>query len=364
MIFAPGDLLYDKENHNMKCPKILIAVFLVALLAPLVAFAGNSSKRGTAGAMELTLPVGARGTALAGTGTASMTGLEAIHWNPGGFARGWGERSVEAIFSHMNYFANIGIDYAAVGWNAGDFGSLALSLRSVNFGDIQETTTDYPEGTGRMFSPNFIVVGLTYGKMLTDRIYVGFTGKFISESILRTDASGFALDAGVVYYVGGTGPVSGLHFGVTLKNIGPNMTYDGADLEEQVVPPNTEPDAQPLPLKYVAQSFELPSSFALGVGYDWMIAEQNLLTFMGEFHNVNFGDDQYRAGLEYAYNDMFFVRGGFQGVGSNSETYIWGLTAGAGVNFDLGSLGIAVDYAYQATDIFQGTNTFAVRVLF
>ncbi len=312
----------------MKSAKLLAVFCLGLLLVPAFVYAGNPSKRGTAGALEILLPVGARGTALAGTATASMVGVEAIHWNPAGLSRGWGEGGIEAMFSHMNYFADIAVDYAGIGWNIEDFGTVGLSFRSVNFGDIAETTEDLPEGTGRTFSPTFFTLGVTYSKMLTDRIYIGFTGKFISESILRTNASGFALDGGVIYYLGGNDAWSGLHFGVVLKNIGPNMTYSGAELEESVVPPNSAPGALPEPLAHVAQSFELPSSFALGIGYDYKFEESARFTVMGEFENINFGTDRYRGGLEFAYNEQFFVRGGYQATDGGNDRYIWGPTVG------------------------------------
>jgi hypothetical protein len=104
----------------------------------------------------------------------------------------------------MDYIATTTVDYAAVAVNVGDFGVLGFSLRSFGFGDIQETTENAPDGTGRTFSPTYITVGGTYAKSLTDRIHIGFTGKYISETILGTNATGFAFDAGVVYSVGGS----------------------------------------------------------------------------------------------------------------------------------------------------------------
>ena len=68
-------------------------------------FAGNETKTGTAGALEVLLPVGARGTAMGGATNSMLDGVEALNWNPAGLAGGWGESSVEAMFSHMDYIA-------------------------------------------------------------------------------------------------------------------------------------------------------------------------------------------------------------------------------------------------------------------
>ena len=348
----------------MKIMKVVAALCLVTLVVPALVFAGNPSKRGTAGAYELLLPVGARGTAVAGTAVASMTGVDAIHWNPAGLSRGWGGTSVEAMFSHMEYFAETKMDYGALAWNAGDFGSIGLFIRSFSFGDIQETTEEFPEGTGRVFNPSYITFGVSYSKLLTDRISVGFSAKIVNESILRTSASGFALDAGVIYYVGGSGPLAGLHFGVALKNIGPTMTYTGEDLERSAIPPGSAPGSSAQPLAIPAQSFELPSSFELGVGYDATLAADNRVTLMAQFQNMNFSNDEYRLGAEYAFNEMFFLRGGYGFYDGDVNNFIWGGTFGAGFAYSLGQIGFVIDYAYQTTETFKGTNTLALRLRF
>ena len=55
--------------------------------APRVAripFRTRAGRRGTDGALELQLPVGARGSALGGSVASDVTGVEGIFWNPAG----------------------------------------------------------------------------------------------------------------------------------------------------------------------------------------------------------------------------------------------------------------------------------------
>lgn len=357
-----------------------LRIFLVVLLCVVVALsgdvlAGNKSKKGTAGALELLLPVGARGTALGGSYLAGISGVEAIHWNPAGLAATT-TGSVEALFSHMNYIADIGVDYGAVGVRFPGFGTLAFSLKAIDFGDIPVTTEALPEGTGEEFSPSFVNFGVTYARRLTDRINVGATARFISESILRTSAQGFSFDAGVQYAFGGDAWTKGLRLAVALKNLGPTMQFDGKDLERILVPPESHPNAPPRPLKFTAQAFELPSTLELGLAYDATMAANNRLTLMGMFQNTNFGVDEYKLGAEYSYRDQIYLRGGytlapdedkeFDAAGSESDQskYIFGFTVGAGVSYNLGQVGVGIDYAYRDTDIFVGTNTFALRLSF
>lgn len=343
----------------------IVVVITAILLSTLQVFAGNESKRGNAGGVQVLLPIGARGTALGGSNLATTKGLEAIHWNPAGVSHISG--TGEAMFSHMNYIADIGVNYGAIAINAEDFGTIALSIKSLDFGNIDVTTEDFPEGTGSTYSPSFSVIGLTYSRMLTDRISVGATVKLISENIVRTSATGFGFDAGVQYSFSADSPLPGLKFAVALKNLGPSMQYDGEDLERMVLPPNSDPSNVERPLKFSSQEFELPSMLDLGVSYDYSITEENRVTVNTIFQNSNFGSDEFRGGLEYAFNEQLFLRGGYTyapSQGATSTASIFGASAGAGVNLDLGGMVIQVDYAYRETDFFNGTNTLALQLNF
>ncbi len=339
-----------------------VAVVILTSIQP--AFAGNDSKRGSAGGLEVLLPVGARGTALGGSNLATAKGMDAIHWNPAGLAsiNGTGE----ALFSHMNYIADIGVNFGGVAIRSEEFGTIALSIKALDFGNIAETTEEFPEGTGSTFSPSFTVIGLTYARQLTDRISVGATLKLVSEKIVRTSASGVGFDAGVQYTFAPDGPLSGIRFAVALKNLGPSMQFDGADLERQVLPPNSSA-IQTRPLKFTSQAFELPSTLDLGVAYDYRLSSDNRFTVNTLFQNSNFGSDEYRAGLEYAFNEQIFLRGGYSYnpvQGGTTAATIFGLSAGAGVNLDLGGSVVQVDYAYRETLYFSGTSTFSVQLGF
>lgn len=339
-------------------------ILQISVLCISVLWAGNDSKRGAAGGLEVLLPVGARGQALGGANLATTSGIEAIHWNPAGMGKMNG--SGEAMFSHTNYIADIGLTYGAVAFNAEGLGALGLSVKTIDFGNIPETSEDFPEGTGSTFSPVFSVIGLTYSRMLTDRISVGATVKVISETIGRTSATGFGMDAGVQYSFASDSPLKGLKFAVALKNLGPSMQYDGGDLERSVTLPGTAANSPARNLKFTAQTFELPSTLDLGISYDYSLSDINRFTVNTIFQNSNYGSDEYRAGLEYAFSEQIFLRGGYiySQTQGNEKSTIFGLSAGAGFNLDLGGMGVRVDYAYRDTDYFLGTNTVSVQLNF
>lgn len=342
----------------MNTKKTLAVVLCLLLLAAGSAWAGNPGRQGAAGATELLIPAGSRATALSGSMLAMVSGVEAIHWNPAGMVRTNG--GVEVMFSNLQYLADINVNYLGVATKIGDVGSLGLFLRALDFGDIPVTTVDNPEGTGTTYSPTFLSGGLTFSRAFTDRIYGGATVKFVSETVERTSASGVAFDVGVQYF-----SEAGLKLGVALKNLGPEMSFDGADMEYYVTLPDQEPGSRARPLKLSGASFELPSTLEMGVGYEYRASEQSVFNFAGTFQNSNFGSDALKFGVEFAYEDQLFLRGGYTALTQdNDSNNLYGPTVGAGVRLPVEGASISFDYAYRAADFFDANQWFTLKVGF
>lgn len=340
----------------------LIPVF-VLMLAAINVFAEGGKRTGTAGASELLIPVGPRGIAMGESNLVGTTGIEALFWNPAGVSHM--QNNADVMFSHMSYIADIGVEYGAVAANFEGFGTIALSIKALSIGDIQVTTTSNPDGTGEVFSPTMVTSGLSYSKMLTDAISVGLTANLISERLANVSATGVAFDFGVIYQ--NLGDINGLSIGVVLKNLGPEMKFDGSGLyqEGQINGVNRPPSFY----KVDAAPFELPFNFQLAAGYKPVIDEMNSLQFTGAYMNNNFSPDEYKLGGEYGYKNLFFVRAGYQfasGAGESfgESNYIYGFTAGAGINYEVEGFGVKVDYAFRDTKFFDGNHVFALTLGF
>ena len=157
----------------------------------------------------------------------------------------------------------------------------------------------------------------------------------------------------------------GLSFGVVMKNVGPNMKYDGSALYQQA--DVTTFNRPPQFYKVDAAPFELPSTFELGLAYKpKLLDDMNSVLITTAFKNNNFSDDEYKLGLEYSYNDMFFIRGGYTFAPNQAveDTYIYGFTGGAGINYAFESISIRVDYAYRYAKYFDGNHIFGVSLGF
>lgn len=336
--------------------KILLIVLTLTIAASV--FAGDVARKGTTGADQLLIPVGARGIATGGSFLANINGLESIYYNPAGLDV---IPRTEAMFSYVNYLADINISYFAVGTSLGDFGSLGFDLKSLDFGDIPVTTVEFPDGTGSTYSPSFLTLGLTYSKVLTDRISIGTNFKLITETIQNSSASGFAIDAGVQYRF-----TESLMIGVAVKNIGTNMEYSGQDLTTRTQIPGTVPGATSGSYEIVTESFQIPSFFQASVTYAVDFNEQNDLLLAGSYTANNALEDIANFGLEYGFMQTFFIRGGYNMLMENTADYIYGFTFGAGIDYKIGGdIGFMFDYAYRDVKDFPSSNhIFTIKLAF
>jgi opacity protein-like surface antigen len=318
--------------------------FLVVLLIVLVnvAFAGDVSRKGTNGAEQLLVPVGAKSIATGGAFIGDVKGVEAIYYNPAGLDLAG--RS-EAMFSYMDYLADIKVSYFALSANLGDYGTFGLSLKTFNLGDIPVTTFENPDGTGSTYSPSLMTAGLTYSKQITDRVTAGATLKVIYEAITNVSATGAAIDFGVQYKF-----PNNMRLGVAVTNIGTNMTYRGPDLQVKNTIPGNPPGAGFGVYEPSTEEFQIPSYFELSTSYKYDFNQQNYVMFAGKFTNNNFFEDVLSFGLEYGFLNTFFLRGGYNYLlGSKPEDNIYGLTLGAGVSYNFeGTVYFDFDYAYRA----------------
>ncbi|HEQ97997.1 MAG TPA: PorV/PorQ family protein [candidate division Zixibacteria bacterium] len=332
--------------------KVLCLTLVAMLLCSAALYAGGDERIGTSGAQELRIPVGSRMSALAGAGVAEAVGAEALYWNPAGVAYYDG---TEVMFTHLQYFADIDVNYFAATTAIEDFGSIGLSAKVVSFGDIEKTTVLAPEGTGEILSPSYSVIGLTYSRRFTDRVAFGATGMLVNERIDQLSATGVAFDFGFVYDPGW----QGLKFGLVVKNYGPQMRFSGSDFDVDNDVPGAEPGTPDRTFRSQSASFELPSSVQLGASWNLLRNEANSATIMGLFQSNNFSEDEFRGGIEYAFNDMFFLRGGY--VGSTQDDYMYGPSVGAGLKMTWGNTTFVLDYSWMQTEFFDNNQFFTVK---
>ncbi len=334
--------------------KIIFMLSILVLSSSL--YAGDIARKGTTGAEQLLIPVGARGIALSGSMLSNVTGLEAIYYNPAGLDI---SNQTEVMFNFMSYIADINVSYFAASTKVGDFGSIGLSFKSMDFGDIPITTNNFPDGTGRDYSPSYMVAALTYSKTISDRISIGTNFKLVSEKIVNSSANGLALDFGVQYRFNDR-----LSLGASLKNIGTNMAYSGPDLQGKTGIPDADIGTQGGVYQITTESFQIPSYFEMSLAYAYNLNEQNSLMFGGAYTANNSMEDLATVGMEYGFMNTLYLRGGYNVLMENMDDYIYGFTVGAGINYKIAAdIGFVLDYAFRQVQEFPEPNhVFTVKM--
>jgi hypothetical protein len=188
--------------------------------------------------------------------------------------------------------------------------------------------------------------GFAYAREFTDKFTVGGQIKYVSQhlghnefddpldtlALISRENKIFTLsyDFGLLFYPG----FESFAFGMSVRNFSPRVTYERI-------------------------GFEMPLTFALGVGAD-------ILDFFGEYpdYSLNIGaemlhprdwQEMYNVGVEFGIRDIVFIRAGYK-FRSSQE----GLNAGVGVSFR----GVKIDYSYSEFDLFDWINRVSVGMAF
>ncbi len=346
--------------------KTVAAAILVTVV--LASFAtAQGPRNGTTGASHLLLSQGAR-YLTGGGAAANAVGIDAIYWNPAGLARS--ETNVNAIFSRRSYIADIGINYFGAAMKLGSIGSIGLTARSFDIGEIDVTDVFHPDGTGEKYTPTILVVGMTYSKLISDRTSLGLNVNLLNESFSGVSASGLTLDAGVQY--SSFLNIPGLSIGVALKNFGTAMRYDGSRLwvDANVL----GSDRQSEWYKVTAGTADMPFVMDMGASYRLNLGVMSL-DVGATFENNHSAQDEYRLFTEFNFGNLASVR--FANITaakvvdddktidideSDIENIFASYSFGASLNLkQVTGIDLSIDYAFIATKFFNDNQIFALR---
>lgn len=346
-----------------------VVVILTALTVP-SAKAGNDERRGTAGASELLINPWTRSTGWGGVNISNVRGLDAMFGNVAGLAF---VSNIEAAYSNtMLYGGKSGLSSGAsinafgIGVRLFDAGVMGVYIMSMGFGDIDITTTDSPEaGVNGTFAPSYMTINVAYAHSFTRSIHGGVNFKVVTESTDNVSGSGFGIDAGIQYV---TGENDELKFGISLKNWGPAMSFDGTGLSLQMVGTG----GNDFTVETRRGEMELPTCLNIGVSYDFLFDKwDQKLTVAGSFTSNAFLRDNYTLGLEYSLLKMFQLRCGYifqPGLwNDDAATANNGVCAGASVDIPISkasNTGLTIDYSYRTASPLKGTHSIGASFRF
>ncbi|MBN2012679.1 PorV/PorQ family protein [candidate division KSB1 bacterium] len=341
--------------------RVMLHILSFSLLIPALLFGQEFAKVGTAGAQFLKIGIGGRGVGMSDAYSSVCNDASAIFWNPAGLTH---IDNMSVIFAHANWLAGLKYEAAAVVKNFGMGGLVGVSFAYLTSGEIEETTVEQQEGTGRMFDTGDLVVGLSYAKQLSDKFSIGGNAKYIEERLDTEKAWAWAIDIGSLYYTG----FNSLRMGMYIRNFGPELkmggTYTDYDNGSVILDPET---LTPQENDYLA--YHMPMTFAVGVAYDFFQNnDMYQLTTAVDLLHPNDNVEKLNLGAELVIFNMLSIRGGYVspfGVLGKEDTeienrddaeneyslkvnnYSQSFSAGLGFNLNIPGMGkAALDYAY------------------
>ncbi|MBD3374820.1 PorV/PorQ family protein [candidate division KSB1 bacterium] len=321
----------------------------------------NWKRAGQAAMPFLRFGAGARMMGMADAGLTVRGDAAALFYNPAGIAYVQGG---SVMLSNMDWLMDTSIMTGAIAYNLGALGTVGISAMFYDYGDpIQATVIDETQAFGYRdvgtFEPSEYVIGFGYGREISAQFAIGGQVKLAYQDLLGGDVqtgiayqkadgswqrdfhdatqTSLAFDFGTMYDTG----FRSLTLSMSIRNFGREVIYE-------------------------QERFDLPLSFRIGLGADVfnllnMQQDGQALGLYVDWIHPRDWDERVNTGLEYGFNDMFFLRGGYK-YNYTSE----GLVVGGGVKVELPMGLVRIDYAYKDTKdtLFDAVHVYSLNLGF
>jgi hypothetical protein len=338
--YHTGKKTMKKPVYNLIFKAGILLAAVLMLYGPALA---QTPKVAQSGMTWLNMPLGARAAGMGYANVAVVNDASSFFWNPAGYAF-TGKTTFFA--NRTNWIADINVNSLAMSFNAGRWGVYGFNLTGVDWGTFHGTRRadnefGYVE-TGT-FSPASMSAGFSYAYRISNEFAVGTNIKYLYERLGSSLVGSFddpesitakmqllAVDFGTIYYFG----FHDLRFGMSLRNFSNEEAYR-------------------------VETFPLPMTFRFGAAMDlfkpFVDETYHELTLAVDFIHSRDYSERLNVGAEYAFRDLFFLRGGYK-INYDLESF----SAGAGVKVEAAGIKARVDYAYIQMDLFDGVNMFTL----
>ena len=349
-----------------------VALFALAILLVFSATVRSQeiSRVGTSVGQFLKLGVGARAAALGEAYVALPGNPAALYWNPAGIAA---IDKLSLMISHATLYSGLGVTHSFLGltYPLGAGNTIGVSVTYLSTDDIEITTVDYPQGTGTYYAARDYCVGVSFGRFVTDRLSLGVTLKFVREGIYRETAQTLAADFGSVLNTG----LLGIKLGMCLSNFGGNMKLSGEDLRVSQDRYRNNPAEHEVNADLTTEAWPLPMTFRMGISTDLVgtggqlvNSESNRLTLLIDTFDPNDALLRSNMGIEYEWNNILALRGGYHGLPVEKDNFksydTASYTFGGGLHYNLGWTDFQLDYALTNFQILGDTHQFTLGLKF
>ncbi len=303
--------------------RILLAwVLLIILVALLGKVTVAETDAGRTAADFLTIGVGARAAGMGGAFTAVSSGAISSYWNPAGLT------SVEAgevSLGHFSWLQDMNLEHGSFAYTVSDRTTVGASITYLGYGSIKgyDVNGVYTND----ISAYDWAGGLSLGYKINPSFSVGVTGKFIGQNLDKVSGSTIAADFGLRY------EFDRVTLAGFVGNLGPTMKFEGI--------------AEKLPQEIRIGASALP------------LSNRSVLAAI-EFDKPVNGNLVVRHGLEFNYNDEYFLRTGYNFYSQDdTKGFGSGLTFGAGMTMGKAEF----DYSYTTKDKYSSEDVHRLSLI-
>jgi hypothetical protein len=147
---------------------------------------------------------------------------------------------------------------------------------------------------------------------------------------------------------------------MNISNLGPEMKFSGPELNFNYNPQPGNDSYDNSKGVVDVQPYDLPLMFRIGAAYDTYPSEATRMSFAVEARDPADNQQQASFGTELAYNEMFFLRGGYK-FNYEEET----VSLGAGINLPVWDRSqLSINYAWADFGRLQNVHRFSFGLCF
>jgi hypothetical protein len=314
----------------MKRDRLVIRVCAAAIVC--AAALGSAEAGNRAGAVSgqfLKLPTHARAAGMGNTQVALAEGAISISTNPAGTLNVEG-----ASFgsTYNQWWADITLAFFGAATKLEGIGTIGAGVTLLTTDEMDVTTPYFPEGTGEKFKAVDVAYTITYARQISELFGIGLSAKYITSNLYNKalSSNSIAFDIGTLYDI----PILRTRLGIAVTNLGKD-------------------------LKYINEQYSLPTALKFGARTTVLQEDMHALYAALQIGRPNDADEQYNFGLEYGFQELLYLRGGYK---FNYDTEDW--TGGLGVSLKNLGLNGSIDYAYSHYKYLPGTHMFSLEIGF